>query len=73
YVLNNTRKHVAQRGQKLSARFVDAYSSAPTFNGWRDLPEHLRDRGPPPTAASTWLLRVGWQRYGLLSISDIPG
>ncbi|MEO0812059.1 MAG: transposase [Myxococcota bacterium] len=72
YVLNNVRKHAAQPGKTLAALSIDTYSSAPTFNGWRDLPEHLRGIGPPQPVASTWLLRVGWRRHGLLSISDIP-
>jgi len=31
-------------------------------------------RSPAPVAqATTWLLRVGWQRHGLLDPSEVPG
>jgi REP element-mobilizing transposase RayT len=49
YVLNNARKHAAQRGQTCSPGYVDPYSSA----GAPDL-------ALPP--AQTWLLRVSWKR-----------
>jgi REP element-mobilizing transposase RayT len=49
YVLDNARKHAAQRGETYSPGYVDPYSSA----GAPDL-------ALPP--AQTWLLRVGWMR-----------
>jgi putative transposase len=51
YVLENARKHAAQRGETYSPGYVDPYSSA----GARDL-------ALPP--AQTWLLREGWRRAG---------
>jgi len=51
YVLDNARKHAAQRGETCSPGYVDPYSSA----GAPDL-------ALPP--AQTWLLRVGWKRAG---------
>ena len=51
YVLNNARKHAAQRGATYSPGYVDRYSSAGALD--LELP-----------AAQTWLLREGWKRAG---------
>ena len=51
YVLENARKHAAERGETYAPGYVDPYSSA----GARDL-------ALPP--AQTWLLRTGWKRAG---------
>jgi hypothetical protein len=51
YVLENARKHAAERGETYAPGYVDPYSSA----GAPDL-------ALPP--AQTWLLRVGWKRGG---------
>ena len=51
YVLENARKHAAQRGETYAPGYVDPYSSA----GAPDL-------ALPP--AQTWLLRVGGKRAG---------
>jgi hypothetical protein len=56
---------------------IDGASSARWFPGWRQ----WVDRSPPcglgasPAVAEpqTWLLRVGWRRYGLLDPNGIPG
>jgi hypothetical protein len=51
YVLDNARKHAAQRGETYPPGYVDPYSSA----------------GAPDLAlpsAQTWLLRAGWKRAG---------
>lgn len=76
YVLNNARRHAAQRGVKLAASFIDACSSALSFDGWLDLPEGAKERAasdPPVATPHTWLLRAGWRRHGLLSIREVPG
>lgn len=72
YVLNNTRRHAWQLGRKvLPKSWIDPYSSADQFPGWRDrfpeLPDEIT-REP-----KTWLLRVGWRRRGLLELATIPG
>ena len=51
YILDNARKHAAQRGETYAAGYVDPYSSA----GAPDL-------ALPP--AQTWLLREGRRRAG---------
>lgn len=70
YVLNNFRRHSAQAGRRLAARFVDPCSSADVFDGWRE-------RHAVPTLLATarsWLVRWGWRkRSGPLSISAVPG
>jgi REP element-mobilizing transposase RayT len=51
YVLDNARKHAAERGETYAPGYVDPYSSA----------------GAPGLAlppAQTWLVRQGWRRAG---------
>jgi REP element-mobilizing transposase RayT len=75
YVLLNARHHVAVR---LDRRWIDPYSSAAWFDGWRyaisaDEP-WLKDllAEPCPTAsAATWLLSEGWRRNGLLEFDEL--
>ena len=69
YVLNNARKHAAERGRTLPRRWVDPYSSARQFDGWR---QAVRVEAGVVVPASTWLLRAGWRRRGLLDAHAIP-
>jgi hypothetical protein len=69
YVLGNARKHAAERGRRLSARWVDPCSSARQFDGWR---QRVRLEPGVVAAARTWLLRVAWRRHGLLDAHAIP-
>ncbi|MCY2962034.1 MAG: transposase, partial [Planctomycetota bacterium] len=63
YVLQNARKH----GARLIG--VDACSSGPWFDGWRDRVA----RAPRPIAeARSWLLTAGWRRGGLLGTREAP-
>ena len=67
YVLNNGRRHLEHfRGRP------DAFSSGPWFDGWRDWRDDGRLGKGPVALARTWLLRVGWRRYGLLAIGEAP-
>jgi REP element-mobilizing transposase RayT len=71
YVLNNARKHLGARAPRVGR--VDPASSGRWFTGWREGIVALA-RSPAPVArARTWLLRVGWQRHGLLDPSEVPG
>lgn len=74
YVLGNARRHAWQHGRHVLARnWIDPYSSADSFPGWK---ERFTRAGPPDDVvreASTWLLRVGWRRCGLLRVAEIPG
>jgi REP element-mobilizing transposase RayT len=72
YVLQNARRH----GLEVPAGCPDPFSSACWFDGW----SHDRWRralGPPaegPTvaAAKGWLLTVGWRRWGLIGVDEVP-
>ena len=74
YVLLNYRQHEARRGEQLARDWIDPFSSAYWFDGWRD-PVRLRERRqrelldvPCPTAPATvWLLTMGWRRWGPLA------
>ena len=74
YVLQNARRH----GESLDARWhgIDPFSSAWHFDGWSNdaWRAHLTPpRGDPPLApATTWLLRIGWRRWGLIAIDELP-
>jgi REP element-mobilizing transposase RayT len=71
YVLLNARKHLGARAPRMGR--VDPASSGRWFTGWREGIVVLA-RSPVPVArARTWLLRVGWQRHGLLDPSEVPG
>jgi len=65
YVLQNFRKHGRGPGT------IDPCSSANWFDGFLDRsPDaHGRARVVRPR---TWLLRVGWRRWGLLSVREGP-
>lgn len=74
YVLQNARKHGAW-----IARWPDAYSSGPSFAGWKDRTDGARGtpRGADPSSqwsvrARTWLLSIGWRRHGLIDVLEAP-
>jgi putative transposase len=69
YVLGNARKHAAEHGRTLPRRWVDPFSSARQFDGWRQAVVPSEGVVVPPR---TWLLRVGWRRRGLIDAHAIP-
>jgi REP element-mobilizing transposase RayT len=71
YVINNARKHLGARAPRPGT--VDPASSGRWFTGWRDGVVALARLPVPVARARTWLLRVGWQRHGLLDPSEVPG
>lgn len=80
YVANNARRHAAQRGVRNPGPAIDQFSSWAWFDGWRDCPRswirqarssHEAER--PVAEARTWLMRVGWRRRGLVSLTEVPG
>ena len=60
YVLDNARKHAAQRGRRLPRRWLDPFSSAAAFVGL--------ERDEAISEPETWLLRGGWRRSGRIDI-----
>lgn len=69
YVLNNARKHAAR------VEGIDPYSSGASFDGWRERGARALVRAPTPPVvhARAWLLTTGWRRYGLVSVTEVPG
>ena len=82
YVLLNARRHAATAGAKLiGAVRLDPASSARWFDGWkkekleevvREGPEGALERSAV-ARARTWLLAVGWRRWGLIDPAGVPG
>ena len=70
YVLLNAARH---RGRALHE--LDPASSGRWFDGWKRGTARLARRSGPRSvaAAHTWLLALGWRRYGLLDPLDVPG
>jgi REP element-mobilizing transposase RayT len=80
YVLNNLRRHAAQRGKRLAADYLDECSSARVFDGWSyRADESCRARDPCPDlpigvhAPRSRLLSHEWRAFGLLDPAVIPG
>jgi REP element-mobilizing transposase RayT len=81
YVLNNWRKHRADRGAQARTWQVDPFSTAGLFTGWKELADAgvaawtLRADYQPLTVwpPRTWVLRDGWRRHGLLRCHEVPG
>jgi hypothetical protein len=71
--LDNHRHHHSGSGRP--SRF-DSLSSAAYFDGFAGevyrRAEDPMSPEPPAVHARTWLLRIGWRRYGLLSSNDSP-
>ena len=81
YVLNNWRRHREDWRTPVARRVpVDPYSSAPLFDGWREVTPAdaraslARDYEPLPIArATTWLLTTGWRRHPAIGVRERPG
>ena len=70
YVLLNAQKHYRVIGDR---NFADPLSSAATFDGFTAKPlTFLEAFHWPRVAPRTWLLGVGWQRYGLIDPTQAP-
>jgi REP element-mobilizing transposase RayT len=73
YVLKNYEKHpvaIPDRGTE-PTHGIDPCSSARWFGGWAE--STVAPEDPAPVAeASTWLLRVGWKRAGLVQRQERP-
>jgi len=75
YVLLNARRHWRKRTGQAPPVRIDAASSGRLFGGWRRgapvdaLVPGLREVSP----AQTWLLRVGWKKFGWIDPAEVPG
>jgi REP element-mobilizing transposase RayT len=68
YVLKNRHKHAASKPNAL-----DPLSSIQWFDGLAvAVPPSFHSVGPPCAPATTWLLRIGWRRLGLIKPSEAP-
>jgi REP-associated tyrosine transposase len=72
YVLLNARHHFGEEGTPIDPSWIDPYSSGYWFDGWKlpirdlELIRTCRHLDRPTVPARTWLLTVGWKRWGLL-------
>src|SRR5450432_1476237 len=71
YVLLNFRKHLGR------AAAVDPASSGFWFHGWKTPPATAPpgwegDEVVPVQPPRTWLARKGWQKYGLIDVTEQP-
>ncbi len=81
YVLNNWRHHGEDRGERARTWTLDPFSSAVTFEGWKQREARGGRFVQPPAyvtplvwSPSTWLLSVGWRKAGgWISAFDTPG
>jgi hypothetical protein len=73
YVINNARRHGAQRRKGFSRDWTDPCSSAVHFDGWKRPLQPPAGRDPPTEAPRSWLLSVGWRRHGLIAFDEVPG
>jgi REP element-mobilizing transposase RayT len=83
YVLNNFRRHADHAAPCLPLSYLDPCSSAGFFENWHPEwthapPDHRAFRDPCPelgrgtVPAQSFLLRIGWRRYGLLVPFELP-
>ena len=68
YTLQNARKHGALRSRR-----ADEFSSARSFDGWKEgAPEGAESSPRFLERARTWLLSIGWRRHGLIAARETP-
>ena len=80
YVVQNARRHSAQRGVRRPKGWIDPHSSGAWFDGWKDcsksrLAEAQETAGGERCCSEprTWLMRVGWRKRGLVGVDEVPG
>jgi REP element-mobilizing transposase RayT len=78
YVLNNWRHHGESQLRVANGWKVDPFSSAPSFDGFKDVDARAiewpeRYVPLPVWEPRTWLLAVGWKQHGLIGTTEVPG
>ena len=89
YILNNGRKHRAERGLPCETGWLDPCATGVYFEHWgeqvsgitawqswvRQLDEKLGPKAGPRSivAPRSWLLRTGWHKHGPLPFEATPG
>lgn len=78
YVLNNWRRHGESQLRSAGGWRIDPYSSAPSFDGFKDLDVRALELPDtylllPVWKPKTWLLSTGWKQHGLLRTTEVPG
>jgi REP element-mobilizing transposase RayT len=79
YVLNNWRKHGEDGGELERTWNVDPFSTGVLFDGWKEREDAIvywrwRDTYDPMVVylPTTWLLKVGWRKRGLVPFGEVP-
>lgn len=81
YVLNNWRRHHEDDvlDRDIQGWDVDYMSSAPSFDGWRELEQRslqyniAYDERLCVSRPQSWMLAEGWKRAGSISMYAVPG
>jgi REP element-mobilizing transposase RayT len=74
YVLNNWRHHGEDAMCEASRRAkLDPYASGYSFDGWKDGWHEAAFESLAVAAPRSWLLRVGWKKYGSIDPFERPG
>lgn len=75
YVLCNFRKHYwKEQRRRCERNWLDPFSSAEFFDGWKGRPAMVHTRqGGPVARARTWLVTTGWRGRGLIACDLVPG
>ena len=71
YVLLQERRHAAGRQRALTTT-LDRCSSAPGFDGFKNVAPRAGPWSETFVEAGTWLLRTGWRRHGTIDPREVP-
>jgi REP element-mobilizing transposase RayT len=72
YVLLQERRHAAGRRRPLTTS-LDRCSSAPGFDGFKNVAPRAGPWSGTVVEASTWMLMTGWRRHGIIDPREVPG
>jgi hypothetical protein len=77
-VINNWRRHGEHTRRGTAGWQVDAFSTAPSFDGFKDIDvREIRWQEDyellPTWRPRSWLLAEGWKKVGSIRSTDTPG